>query len=69
MKIDGKVKKGLRGKLYKLGMDLNLDGIVYRKGTLVVYIEKDTRHVNSRWVLLPNGQRGSVWTGHLEISI
>ena len=56
----------IQGKLYTLGMDLNIDNNIYRKGALVVYIEKDTRYANSHWVLLPNGQKGSAWSGHLE---
>ena len=56
-----------QGKLYKLGMDLKLQNIVYRKGALVVYIGEDTRYANSHWVLLPNGQRESMWSGHLEV--
>jgi hypothetical protein len=63
------MRKLLQGKLYRLGMDLNINGITYHKGALVVYIREDTRYANSRWVLLPNGQQGSVWSGHLEISI
>ena len=56
----------IQGKLYTLGMDLNIDNNIYRKGALVVYIGKDTRYANSHWVLLPNGQKGSAWSGHLE---
>ena len=56
----------IQGKLYKLGMDLNINNVQYRKGALVVYIGEDTRYANSHWVLLPNGQRGSAWSGHLE---
>ena len=37
------------------------------KGALVVYIGEDTRYANSHWVLLPNGQRESMWSGHLEV--
>ena len=55
-----------QGELYKLGMDLNINNALYRKGSLVVYIGKDTRYANSHWVLLPNGQKGSAWSGHLE---
>ena len=55
-----------QGKLYKLGMDLNINNINFYKGALVVYVEQDNRYANSHWVLLPNGQRGSVWSGHLE---
>ena len=56
----------IQGKLYKLGMDLNINNVQYRKGALVVYIGEDTRYANSHWVLLPNGQKGSAWSGHLE---
>ena len=56
----------IQGKLYTLGMDLNIDNNIYRKGSLVIYIGKDTRYANSHWVLLPNGQKGSAWSGHLE---
>ena len=56
----------IQGKLYKLGMDLNINNTQYRKGALVVYIGEDTRYANSHWVLLPNGQKGSAWSGHLE---
>ena len=56
----------IQGNLYKLGMDLNINNIQYRKGALVVYIGEDTRYANSHWVLLPNGQKGSAWSGHLE---
>ena len=59
----------IQGKLYTLGMDLNIDNNIYRKGALVVYIGKDTRYANSHWVLLPNGQKGSMWSGHLEVSL
>ena len=61
--------KGLQGKLYKLGMDLQINGVQFRKGELVVFIREDTRYANTRWVLLPNATIGSVWTGHLEISV
>ena len=56
----------IQGKLYKLGMDLNINNTQYRNGALVVYIGEDTRYANSHWVLLPNGQKGSAWSGHLE---
>ena len=56
-----------QGKLYQLGMDLNLGNNIYRKGSLVVYIGEDTRYANSHWVLLPNGQTESMWSGHLEV--
>ena len=58
----------IQGKLYKLGMDLNINNINFYKGALVVYVEQDRRYANSHWVLLPNGQRGSVWSGHLEVT-
>ena len=57
----------IQGKLYKLGMDLNINNVQYRKGALVVYIGEDTRYANSHWVLLPNGKRESMWSGHLEV--
>ena len=57
----------LQGKLYKLGMDLNINNTNFYKGALVVYVEEDKRYANSHWVLLPNGQKGSVWSGHLEV--
>ena len=60
------MRKLIQGKLYKLGIDLNINNIQYRKGALVVYIGEDTRYANSHWVLLPNGQKGSAWSGHLE---
>ena len=56
----------IQGKLYRLGLDLNINNIQFRKGALVVYIEEDTRYANSHWVLLPNGQKVSAWSGHLE---
>ena len=56
-----------QGKLYKLDMDLNINNAQYRKGALVVYIEQDRRYTNCHWVLLPNGQKGSVWSGHLVV--
>ena len=56
----------IQGKLYRLSMDLNIDGITYHKGALVVYIEEDRRYVNSHWVLLPTGLKGTAWSGHLE---
>jgi len=57
----------IQGKLYKLGMDLQIDGVTYHKGDLVVYIEEDSRYANSHWVLLPTGLKGSAWSGHLEV--
>ena len=60
------MRKLIQGKLYKLGMDLNINNVLYRKGALVVYIGVDTRYANSHWILLPNGQKGSAWSGHLE---
>ena len=62
------MKSLIQGKLYKLGMDLNINNINFYKGALVVYVEQDRRYANSHWVLLPNGQRGSVWSGHLEVT-
>ena len=59
----------IQGKLYTLGMDLNIDNNIYRKGALVIYIGEDRRYANSHWVLLPNGQKGSMWSGHLEVSL
>ena len=56
----------IQGKLYKLGMDLNINNVQFHKGSLVVYINVDIRYANSHWVLLPNGQKGSAWSGHLE---
>ena len=56
-----------QGKLYQLGMDLNIENNVYRKGALVVYIGEDKRFCGSHWVLLPNGLKGSIWSGHLEV--
>jgi len=56
----------IQGKLYKLGMDLNINNMNFYKGALVIYIGKDTRYANSHWILLPNGQKGSAWSGHLE---
>ena len=56
-----------QGKLYQLGMDLNINNALYRKGSLVVYIGEDTRYANSHLVLLPNGQTESMWSGHLEV--
>ena len=56
----------IQGKLYKLSMDLNINNVQYRKGALVIYIEEDKRYANSHFVLLPNGQKGSAWSGHLE---
>ena len=61
------MRKLIQGKLYMLDMDLNINNINFYKGALVVYIGEDTRYANSHWVLLPNGQRGSVWSGHLEV--
>ena len=61
------MKHWTQGKLYKLGMDLNINNTQYRKGALVVYIGEDNRYANSHWVLLPNGQRESMWSGHLEV--
>ena len=57
------MKTLIQGKLYELVMDLKFQNKVYRKGTLVVYIEEDNPH--HHWVLLPNGQRESMWSGHL----
>ena len=54
----------IQGKLYATDKDLKFQNKVYRKGTLVVYIEED--HLHFHWVLLPNGQRESMWSGHLE---
>lgn len=56
----------IQGKLYKLGMDLNINKMNFYKGALVVYIGLDIRYANSHWILLPNGQKGSAWSGHLE---
>ena len=56
----------IQGKLYKLEMDLNINNMNFYKGALVIYIGKDTRYANSHWILLPNGQKGSAWSGHLE---
>ena len=61
------MKKLTQGKLYKLSMDLNINNTLVPKGALVVYIGEDTRYANSHWVLLPNGQRESMWSGHLEV--
>ena len=55
-----------QGKLYQLGMDLNINNTNFYKGALVVYIDVDIRYANSHWILLPNGQKGSAWSGHLE---
>ena len=63
------MRKLIQGKLYKLGMDLNINNALYRKGSLVVYIGEDIRYANSHWVLLPNGQRESMWSGHLEVAL
>ena len=57
----------IQGKLYTLGMDLNIENNLYSKGSLVVYIGEDRRYANSHWILLPNGLKGSVWSGHLEV--
>ena len=56
----------IQGKLYKLTTYLRINNIQFRKGDLVVYIEEDKRYANSHFVLLPNGQTQSVWSGHLE---
>ena len=56
----------IQGKLYKLTTYLRINNVQYRKGALVVYIGEDTRYANSHWILLPNGQKGSAWSGHLE---
>ena len=61
------MNKLIQGKLYQLGMDLNIDNNVYHKGALVVYIGEDRRYANSHWILLPNGLKGSIWSGHLEV--
>ena len=61
------MRKLIQGKLYKLGMDLNINNTLVPKGALVVYIGEDARYANSHWVLLPNGQRESMWSGHLEV--
>ena len=58
----------IQGKLYRLGIDLNINNVQYHKGDLVVYVEQDRRFANSHWVLLHNAQRGSVWSGHLEVT-
>ena len=63
------MRKLIQGKLYKLGMDLNIKNVQYRKGALVVYIGEDTRYANSHWVLLPNGEKESMWSGHLEVGL
>ena len=60
------MRKLLQGKLYKLGMDLQINNVQFRKGALVVYIREDTRYANSHWILLPDGHQGSAWSGHLE---
>lgn len=56
----------IQGKLYKLTTYLRINNIQFRKGDLVVYIEEHKQYANSHWVLLPNGQTQSVWSGHLE---
>ena len=61
------MKTLIQGKLYKLCMDLNINNTLIPKGALVVYIGEDTRYANSHWVLLPNGQTESMWSGHLEV--
>lgn len=61
------MKKLIQGKLYKLDMDLNINNINFYKGALVVYIGKDERFCSSHWILLPNGLKGSVRSGHLEV--
>lgn len=60
------MRKLIQGMLYATVMDLYIDNNTLCKGSLVVYIEKDKRYANSHWVLLPNGRKGTLWSGHLE---
>lgn len=54
------------GKLYKLRKHVKINGVRFGGGELVVYIGKDTRYTNTHMFLLPNGQKGSTWSGNLE---
>ena len=59
------MKRWKQGKLYELSKRLYFDNVSYDKGSLVVYIEEDSRISSCHWVLLPNGRKWSIWSGHM----